>query len=173
MTHKMPAARVRPESKGSIPRGGAAVVATASSNSPARDRDATRGARLLERPTKVHGPIPSYEQAFESFVTFMKYLMAESAAPAVYHQDHLPPDCASRDTYLRRHRELRRAGIEGAWMRGKTAACTVEAWSAEITRPKLTDVSDSSSTRVRSSTARDVDDELDWELGITTKVRTG
>ena len=43
---------------------------------------------------------------------------------AVYDQWHLPPDAKSARAYKTRHRALRAAGIPGAWVRGKTLACS-------------------------------------------------
>jgi len=79
-------------------------------------------------------------------------------SPAVYDQAHLPPDAKSADSYMRRHRELRKAKAPGVWVRGKLLCCTAEGWAANITTPKLTLV----------EPARDVD-ELDRALGIRTK----
>lgn len=100
---------------------------------------------------------PTREQAFEAFCVLLAYA-TEPGAPRVYTQSNLPPDCRSRDAFLRRHRQLRKAGVPGAHMRGKVAACTAEAWSADLPKPRkrLAIVTEAAS----------VESEIDSALGI-------
>ena len=79
---------------------------------------------------------PSREEAFDAFCLLVAYASGHSAAPQTYDQRHLPPDVSSEDSYKRRHRALRAAGIPGAWTRSKTLACTPAAWAAELAKPK-------------------------------------
>lgn len=100
---------------------------------------------------------PTREQAFEAFCVLLAFAAGHSASPSVFTQDDLPPDCSSRGAYIARHRQLRAAGVDGVWVRGKTLACTPAAWSHELPRaPRLTVV----------ESTRDIDAELDAALGI-------
>jgi hypothetical protein len=92
---------------------------------------------------------PSDVEALAALKTLRTWLgLGESSGSIVYTQDRLPPDCESRDTYVRRHRELRKARVLGAWARGKTLACTPEAWATALpprrraTKPEATPAND-------------------------------
>ncbi len=103
---------------------------------------------------RARGDAPTDEAALAALRTLRAWLGA-SAHATVYDQDHLPPDARSRDAYLRRHRALRRAGVGGAWMRGKVAACTPEAWATDLAAPPLAIVpGDVPSRRRRRNAAR-------------------
>lgn len=81
---------------------------------------------------------PTREQAFDAFCTVLAFVAGRSSEGQVYTQASLPPDVASEDAYLRRHRALRKAGVAGCWMRGKVAACTPEAWATVLPQaPRL------------------------------------
>jgi hypothetical protein len=84
--------------------------------------------------------------------------MAAGVSPSLYDQDRRPPDCRSRDAYLRRHRELRKAGVAGAWARGKTLACTPEAWAHDLPR--------ASKVALVPAPLLDVDSEIAAALGV-------
>jgi hypothetical protein len=99
---------------------------------------------------------PSDVEALAALRTLRAYFGA-GATPALFSQSDLPPDVKSADAYKRRHRELRAAGVEGVWMRGKVMACTPEAWAHELPRaPRLTVV----------EPAKDLDAEVAAALGI-------
>jgi hypothetical protein len=102
---------------------------------------------------------PSDKEALAALFTLRAWL-GGSREPQTYDQWHLPPDVKSADAYKRRHRELRRSRVAGAWVRGKVLACTPEAWATALPRsPRLSVV----------QPARDVDAELDAALGIKTR----
>lgn len=106
---------------------------------------------------------PTREQAFEAFLILMAYVTGQRAEPVVYDQRNLPPDTKSADSFKRRHRELRKAGIDGVWVRGKMLCCTAEAWATRLPGRK--------STLQPPNPERDIDAELDAALGIRTRPR--
>lgn len=106
-------------------------------------------------------PPPSREEAFAAFCTVLAYASGLRAEPVVYDQWHLPADAKSEDAYKRRHRELRKVGVVGAWVRGKKLCSTAAAWATEIPRTTRLTIAESS---------HDVDAELDAALGIKTRV---
>ena len=99
---------------------------------------------------------PTREQAFEAFCTLLAY--AAPSSDFIYTQLALPPDAKSADAYLRRHRLLRAAGIGGAWMRGKLACCTPEAWATDLSR--------SNSPAPKLEPVASVDNEIASALGV-------
>lgn len=101
---------------------------------------------------------PTREQAFEAFLILMAYVTGQRAEPVVYDQRNLPPDTKSADAFKRRHRELRKAGIEGAWVRGKMLCCTAEAWATVLPRQRAPVPS--------TGPMRDIDAEISAALGI-------
>jgi hypothetical protein len=90
------------------------------------------------------------------------------AAADTFTQDALPPDCSSRDVFLRRHRARTKARTPGWTKRGKTRAVTAEAWRADVEQ-------ETGATRARTPklalvpAQRDVSAELDRALGIRTR----
>jgi len=102
---------------------------------------------------------PTRAQAFEAFCTLLAFATLRGA-PQIFTQDALPPD-AKRDGFMRWHRAARKAGIPGVRCKGKTLACTPEAWRAEL--PKARKLA------LVEPIALSVGDELDRALGI--KVR--
>ena len=107
---------------------------------------------------------PTREEAFEAFCTLLAYASGQGA-PTVYDQrdGHRPADAKSADQFKRRHRQLRKAGIAGVWVRGKLLCCTAEAWASDLPkakRPRLT---------VVETPKASVDDEIDRQLGIRTR----
>jgi hypothetical protein len=104
---------------------------------------------------------PSDRDVLDALRTVFTWLGARST-PSVYTQYALPPDAKSVDAFKRRHRELRRVGVVGAYTRGKVLACTPEAWATELRRaPRLTVVTDP---------VTDVGDEIDRALGIRMRI---
>ena len=103
---------------------------------------------------------PTCEEAFDAFCIVIAYAVGQRAEPRIFTQYALPPDARSADAYKRRHRALRKAGVQGVWVRGKIMACTPDAWATEVPRRR--------SAREVVDPARDVDAELDAALGIRT-----
>lgn len=125
-----------------------------------------RGPDQGHRDAATHGDgstAPTDVEALAALRTIAAWLGVGSAPATVYTQHRLPPDVASRDAYERRHRSLRRAGVQGVWTRGKTLACTADAWATELpreSRPKLSIVATPSAS-----------DAIDAVLGIKTRPR--
>jgi hypothetical protein len=104
---------------------------------------------------------PSDAEALAALQTLRAWLGGAAAPAALYSQTHLPPDAKSVDAYRRRHRALRKARVPGVWTRGKTLACTPEAWATDLTRLKL-----APSSTAPTIPAIDIDAKLDAALGI-------
>jgi hypothetical protein len=105
---------------------------------------------------------PSDAEALAALRTIVAWLGVGPAQGVVYTQHSLPPDATSRDAYERRHRALRKAGIAGVWVRGKTHACNADAWATELPR----------AARHRLAVvAPTLDAEIDAALGIRTRAR--
>ncbi len=107
-------------------------------------------------------------EALAALATLRTWL-GVGVAPAVYTADALPPDCTSRDAFLRRHRERLKTNAPGWTKRGKTRAVTVEAWRSDVEQE-----THALRTRLPSKLAlvpapRDVSAELDRALGIRTR----
>ncbi len=66
----------------------------------------------------------------------LRSYFASAESSALYSQRDLPPGCASRSAYVRRHRALRAAGVPGVRAVGKTLTCSAEAWAHELPRPR-------------------------------------
>jgi hypothetical protein len=127
---------------------------------------------------------PTREEAFEAFCTLLAFV-GGGHAPATYDQrpGHLPPDAKSADSYKRRHRALRKAGVAGCWVRGKLLCCTAEAWASAtrkvVRRPPLSVVDRPTALddelaafglrRRQVAPATSINDELDAAFGIRTR----
>ncbi|HSY20675.1 MAG TPA: hypothetical protein VK841_01090 [Polyangiaceae bacterium] len=103
---------------------------------------------------------PSDVELLAALRTVRSWLGLVGAAP-LYDQraGHLPPDAKSAGAYKRRHRELRKRGVPGVYVRGKLLVCTREAWATEPPRaPRVTVVRNEAPV-----------DALDAALGIRTR----
>jgi len=109
-------------------------------------------------------PAITDEQAFAMFCGLMAYVIARAAVPAVFTQRNLPPDAASAASYMDRHRALRAAGVAGVWTRGKTLACTPQAWATQLPKRKRHVSTPPPGNDVRASMERA------W--GVTTRGKT-
>ena len=109
-------------------------------------------------------PAITDDEAFEAFRTLLTYVIARAAVPAVFTQRHLPPDAVSAASYMDRHRALRAAGIPGVWTRGKTLACTAQAWATQLPKQKRRVSTPPPGNDVRASMERA------W--GVTTRGKT-
>ncbi len=130
-------------------------------NRAPRPADQARG-EALRGHANDSTPRPTREQALDALCTVIAYAMGHRAESAVYDQWHLPPDAKSARAYKTRHRALRAAGIPGAWVRGKTLACSAAAWSHELPR---------AARLIVVEPVRDIDAELDAALGIKARAR--
>ena len=92
--------------------------------------------------------------------------ISDANAPTAYTQAELPPDCTSRDAFLRRHRERAKSRVPGWTRSGKTRAVTRDAWEADV-REETQRHHARKSLRVVTSPrpAASVDDEVLAELG--------
>jgi hypothetical protein len=94
-------------------------------------RDPGKDGAALSRQSEPTTP-PSDVELLAALRTIAAWLGIGPTTPTIYTADRLPPDCASRDAYMRQHRVLRRAGVAGAYVRGKLLVCTAEAWATEL-----------------------------------------
>jgi hypothetical protein len=85
------------------------------------------------------------------------------AETTVYSQHLLPSDCRSTDAFKRRHRLLRKAGVEGAYVRGKMLYATAAAWMTDVTWAKA--------PKLALVVTDDRESEIDEALGIRTARR--
>jgi hypothetical protein len=84
---------------------------------------------------QAHDSTPNDAQALEvgRMVLRMAALLGlTGAAPAVFTQDTCPPDCPSRDAFLRRHRLRVKSKTPGWTIRGKTRSVTADAWALDV-----------------------------------------
>jgi hypothetical protein len=112
---------------------------------------------------------PSDEEAVRALRVLAQWL-GLGAAPAIYTADALPPDCASRDAFLRTHRARVRARTSGWTRRGKVRAVTAEAWAADVIT--AASAAPRQLALVATSTPS-LDAVLDRELGIRTSRKSG
>jgi len=106
---------------------------------------------------------PSREQVVAAVMLVIDFVTG-ARAETIYDQWHLPSDARSSDQYKRRHRQLRAAGVEGAWTRGKSLVCTHAAWMTRLEKPKA----------AKLALVADVVDReraIDEALGIHTRAR--
>jgi hypothetical protein len=88
-------------------------------------------------------------------------------ARTVFTADALPPECTSRDSFLRRHRDRMRSRAPGWTRSGRVRAVTAAAWAADVAaetahprRPHL---------KLVPSPVESLDDQAARELGIRKK----
>jgi hypothetical protein len=90
------------------------------------------------RRENVSTPRPTREEAFDAFCMVLAYAAGHGSDERVFTQYDLPPGAKSSDSFKRRHRQLRVAGVAGVRVVGKVLECTASAWSADLPKASRT-----------------------------------
>jgi hypothetical protein len=128
-------------------------------------------AATIERETDS---TPTDAEAFQAFRVMRAWFwlgLGRASSPDVYDQDHLPPGCTSRDSYLRRHRDRLRARTPGWTTSGQLRRVDPEAWQVDVALETATVAARGAARRRQTLSVidggmRDVDAEIDRALGI-------